>query len=207
MVPSQSIHLLPPSPHFPPRRPFSVSGFSSLPSSANFKLSTLNFLRGLCSGGSSDPCHSPIPRLSNSSLSWTPMAVGCEPATVSRFTPSINVDAVDAASSLTPLFAALTENTGGWGYKFSTQEFHCHPRRLSIPPYFITSLPRFLFGFTHQHPQLQSFHALTSQFSVYRTFFNFPPTAHFHCGNKLPRQPSYNPAGMCAREVPKWPEL
>jgi hypothetical protein len=34
---------------------------------------------------------------------------------VSAFS-SLNVDALDAASSISPLFATLTENTGGWGY-------------------------------------------------------------------------------------------
>jgi hypothetical protein len=60
------------------------------------------------------------------------------------------------------------------GTSFQPRNLHCHPRRLSLPRCFITSLPCVLFRFTHQHPQLQSLHALTSQFSVYRTFFNFP---------------------------------
>jgi hypothetical protein len=111
MIPSHSNHLLHSSPDFPP-----LSAFSSL--------------SGLCSGGSSDPCFSPIPLSSTSSLSSPPMAVrhhlsieDPDPVgTVRRFTPSTNVDALDVASSLTPLFATLTENTGGWGYKFSNQE-------------------------------------------------------------------------------------
>jgi len=189
MLSSYSVQSRYPSPHFPPLCAPIVSGFSSLPSPSNSKLSTLNFLRGLCSGGSLDPRFSPIPHLSSSSLSRTPTAVGCELSTVSRFTPSTNADPVDAASSISPLFASLTENTGGGGgTSFQPRNLHCHPRHLSVPPYFITSLPCPHFRFTHQHPQLQSFHTLTSQFSVYRTFFNFPPppTPHLHCALPLP---------------------
>jgi hypothetical protein len=132
MIPSQSSHLLPSSPDFPP-------------------LSAFSFLSGLCSGGSSDPCLSPTPLPSTSSLSRSPMAVrhhlsieDPDPVgTVSRFTPSTNVDAVDAASSISPLFATLTENTGGWGTTFQSRSPHCHPRRVSLPRYFITSLPCF----------------------------------------------------------------
>ncbi len=183
MISSHSSHLLPPSPHFPPLCAPSVSVSSSLPSSSNPKLSTLNFLPGFCSGGSLDPCFSPIPHLSNSSLPGTPMVVGCELSTVSRFTPSTNVD---AASSISPLFTTLTENTGGGGTNFQPRNLHYHPRRLSLPPYF-TSLPCLLFRFSHRHPQLQSLHALTSQFSVYRLFSIFPsPTAHLPTAPCLP---------------------
>ena len=165
MIPSHSNHLLHSSPDFPP-----LSAFSSL--------------SGLCSGGSSDPCLSPIPLPSTSSLSRPPMAVrhhqsieAPDPVgTVRRFTPSTNVDALDAASSISPLFATLTENTGGGGTSFQPRNLHCHPRRLSLPPYF-TSLPCLLFRFTHRHPQLQSLHALTSQFSVYALFAP-PPSIH-----------------------------
>src|SRR5271168_4554822 len=62
-----------------------------------------------CSGGSSDPCLSPLPWRSASSPSRPPM----ELLTASRFPLSANVDVVDAASSISPLFATLAENTGG----------------------------------------------------------------------------------------------
>jgi hypothetical protein len=127
MIPSHSSHLLPLSPDSPPLCALSVSVFSSLASPFNFKLSTSNFLWGFCSGGSSDPCLSPTPLPSNSSLSRSPMAVRHQLSTedpdpvgtVSRFTPSTNVDALDAASSISPLFATLTKNTGGWGIPHS----------------------------------------------------------------------------------------
>jgi len=164
MISSHSSHLLTPSPHFPPLCALSVSGFSSLPSPSNLKLSTLNFLGSFCSGGSSDPCLSPIPHLSSSSLSRSPMAVGCELSTVSRFTPSTDVDAVDAASSISPLFATLTENIRGWGIPLSTVSQTIH------------------------HSLLTTHYSLLSR-------------------NNAPPRPSNNPAGMCAREVSKWPEL
>jgi len=172
MIPSQSTKSLPPSPDFPP-----LSAFTSL--------------SGLCSGGSPTPLSSP------SSLSRSPMAVrhrlsieDPDPVgTVSRFTSSSHVDAVDAASSISPLFATLTENTGGGGYKYSTQESRLPSE---APIFLLTSLPlsRLLFRLTHQHPQLQSLHALTSQFSVYRIFSIFPSlTTHYplfttHCFNQ-----------------------
>jgi hypothetical protein len=109
MIPSRTSHLLPPSPDFPPLCALSVSAFSSL--------------SGFCSGGSSDPCLSPTPLPSTSSLSRSTMAVrhhlsieDPDPVwSVSHFSLSTNVDAVDAASSISPLLATLTENTRGGG--------------------------------------------------------------------------------------------
>jgi len=209
MLSSYSVQSPSPSPHFPPLCAPSVSVFSSLPSHSNFELSTLNSLWGFCSGGSSDPCFSPIPHLSNSSLPRTPMAVGCELSTVSRFTPSTYVD---AASSISPLFATLTENTGGWGYKSSTQESPLPsevPILTSLLHYFFTSL-----SLPFHTPTPATPIPSCAYFTVLciPNFFQFspsPPLCPAHCpsGNKPRRQPSYNPAGLCAREVPSWPEL
>jgi hypothetical protein len=93
-----------------------------------------------------------------------------------------------------------------WAYKCQSKNLYCHPRRLSLTRYFITSLPCLLFGFTQHRSQLQSLHAFASRFSGYPG--GTPPSAtcslfttHFSTRNKLPRQPSINPAGQCAREV------
>jgi hypothetical protein len=213
MIRSHSSHLLPPSPHFPPLCALSVSVFSSLPSPSILKLSTLDFLRGFCSGGSSDPCHSPIPHLSNSSLSRTPMAVGCELSTVSRFTRPPMLTPLMPRQSISPLFATLTENTGGGGTSFQPRNLHCHPRRLSYLP---TSLLYLAFSSVshtdtrNSNPFMRLLHS-----SLYTELFSiFPsPTAHTHCPCPLPirkQAPApavLQPSGRCAREVPRWPEF
>ena len=85
-----------PSPRFSSLCALSVSAFNS-PSSFH-------------SGGSSDPCLSPLLRRSASSPALSPTAVQCELSAVSRFAI---VDAVDAASNISPVFATLTENIRG----------------------------------------------------------------------------------------------
>src|SRR5208282_4729346 len=77
---------------------------------------------------SSDPRLSPPPLPSNSLLSRSSMALGCALSTVSRFTLSTKVDVVDAASSISPVFATLTENTGG-GVPLA----HSLPRLVILP--------------------------------------------------------------------------
>ncbi len=47
-----------------------------------------------------------------------PLSAGCQLSAVSSPVSAFsspNVDALDAASSISPLFATLTKNTGGWG--------------------------------------------------------------------------------------------
>ena len=55
---------------------------------------------------------------------------------VSAFS-SPNVDALDAASSLSPLFATLTENTRGWGYpRRASHHFAFFPFHFNLPALF-----------------------------------------------------------------------
>jgi hypothetical protein len=82
------------SPCFSFIRPLSVSAFSSLASPFDFELSTIN-----C------PSLSPFPAALTSSVQPAENIATLNPVSVN----------VDAASSISPLFATLTENTGGGG--------------------------------------------------------------------------------------------
>ena len=127
MLSSQSSQSLSPSPCFPslcarhlPRLPRSDRGPGWGVGVHPERLGALGSLRYFRSGVASAPCLSPMPLRSSASPSQSPMAVGCELSAVSPFPSPTNVDVVDAASSISPLFATLTQNTGGGGmYSFA----------------------------------------------------------------------------------------
>ena len=52
-----------------------------------------------------------------------PALSGVEGSTGNRLSVNLFLDALDAASSLSLLFATLTKNTGGWGSPLSNEEF------------------------------------------------------------------------------------
>jgi hypothetical protein len=55
---------------------------------------------------------------------------GVEGSTRNLFSP---IDALDAASSISPLFATLTKNTGGWGHILQTKKFRVYYLSLAHP--------------------------------------------------------------------------
>jgi len=126
----------------------SSQSFSASPRPSSLSVAAFNSLSYFRSGGSSLPCLSPIPLRPNSSLSPSPMDADRELSAVSRFTPSTYVD---AASSISPLFATLTENTRGGVPVAQAILPVLFPLR-----YFVTSLTR-----------SQSLHAFTLRFSGY----------------------------------------
>ncbi len=71
-------------------------------------------LFSLCRGGSSDPLFSPLPAASQNALIPIPTP-DVQSSTLDSPSPTTFVDAVDAASSISPLFATLTKNTRGGG--------------------------------------------------------------------------------------------
>ena len=71
-------------------------------------------LSSLCRGGSSDPLFSPLPAASQNALIPIPTP-DVQSSTLDSPSPTTFVDAVDAASSISPLFATLTKNTRGGG--------------------------------------------------------------------------------------------
>src|SRR5271163_3992622 len=122
MLSSQSSQSLSPSPCFLsfcarrlPRLPQSDRGPGWGVGVHPERPGALGALRDFRSGVASAPCLSPMPLRSSASPSQSPMAVGCELSAVSPFPSPTNVDVVDAASSISPLFATLTQNTGGGG--------------------------------------------------------------------------------------------
>src|SRR5690349_9079172 len=87
------------------------------------------------------PSPSPVPSSCHSSLATAPvspfpanlsliaLAKGAAPPQLTENTAALNPAStnLDAASSLTPLFATLTENTGGGGtYPLRAKSFPCH---------------------------------------------------------------------------------
>src|SRR5579872_5332039 len=131
----------------------SSQSFSASPRPSSLNVSAFNSLAYFRSGRSSVLCLSPIAPRPNSSLSPSPMDAARELSAVSRFTPSTYVD---AASSISPLFATLTENTRGGVPVAQAILPVLFPLR-----YLVTSLPRS--PRSHQRPQLQSLHAFTSR--------------------------------------------